>query len=219
MRFFKPGTMNWKYIIGEVLLIFIGINLAIWFNDWNASNKTMANKKIAVTKIKEEIQNNLNELQMASNLNLKIPKAISEYGEFPKNSEGAIEVSSKVMRRFQKEYPSFYVILDSLPIGEDLLRYNGDTQIHLELTALTEIAWETSRNMGIANEFGYECLYDLENMYNIQRLVQKELNKAAEALQSEEIDRLLRVLGFLEQLEEQLETDYKAMLAKIDFCL
>ncbi|WP_276388243.1 hypothetical protein [Eudoraea chungangensis] len=219
MRFFKPGTMNWKYIIGEVLLIFIGINLAIWFNDWNASNKTMANKKIAVTKIKEEIQNNLNELQTSRNLNLKIPKAISEYAGFPKNKEGDIEVSSKVMQSFQKEYPDFYVILDSMPIGEDLVLYNGDTQIQLELTALTEIAWETSRNMGIANEFGYECLYDLENMYNIQRLVKKELNKAAEALQSEEIDRLLRVLGFLEQLEEQLETDYKAMLAKIDFCL
>jgi hypothetical protein len=73
--------------------------------------------------------------------------------------------------------------------------------------------------MGIANEFGYECLYELENMYNIQRLVQNEINKAAEALQNQEIDRLIRILAFLSQLDEQLESDYNSMLGQISDCL
>ena len=73
--------------------------------------------------------------------------------------------------------------------------------------------------MGIANEFGYECLYELENMYNIQRLVQNEINKAAEALQNQEIDRLIRILGFVNQLDEQLESDYNSVLEHITDCL
>ena len=40
MRFFKENRrLNLKYIFGEILLLFIGINLAIWFNNWNTSKK------------------------------------------------------------------------------------------------------------------------------------------------------------------------------------
>lgn len=211
--------MNWKYIIGEVLLIFIGINLAIWFNDWNDTNKTTANKEIAIAKIKEEIQNNLNELRAAREINYKIPLAIEEFSQFPRNSEGVIEVNWQIMHRFQENYPNFFKIRDSLPLMDSVVRYNGDSMINLELIELSEIAWETSRNMGIAHEFGYECLYGLESMYNIQQLVQNEVNKAAEALQNQEVNRLLRIFVFMEQLGQQLETDYQAMLNNMDSCL
>ena len=86
------------------------------------------------------------------------------------------------MQDFQKEYSGFFQIKDSVRINDSVYRYLGDTKINIELAELSEIAWETSRHMGIANEFGYECLYELENMYNIQRLVQNEINKAAEAI-------------------------------------
>jgi len=33
---FKP---NWKYALGELTLIFLGISLAIWFNNWNDMRK------------------------------------------------------------------------------------------------------------------------------------------------------------------------------------
>jgi len=56
-------------------------------------------------------------------------------------------------------------------------------------------------------------------MYNIQGLVQNELNKAAEALQNEEISRLIRILGFMNQLDKQLENDYNLMLKNIADCL
>ena len=64
MRFFRLGkNFNWKYIIGEILLIFIGINLAIWFNDWNTSRNAREQKSVAIAKIKEEVESNLEELQ------------------------------------------------------------------------------------------------------------------------------------------------------------
>ena len=219
MRLFKPNTMNWKYILGEVLLIFIGINLAIWFNNWNETNKINTNKTIALDKIEAEIQNNLEELRSARQINIKIPKAITNYKEFVFKGNGHPVSEISQMQDFQKEYSGFFQIKDSVRINDSVYRYLGDTKINIELAELSEIAWETSRHMGIANEFGYECLYELENMYNIQRLVQNEINKAAEALQNQEIDRLIRILAFLSQLDEQLESDYNSMLGQISDCL
>jgi len=219
MRFFKSTTVNWKYIVGEILLIFFGISLAIWFNNWNASNATNANKRIAIDKFEEEIQNNLSELYSAREVNLKIPKAIKAYEEIVSESYGQAVSSISEMKNFQENYPEFFIIKDSSRIDDSLYRYLGDTRIQLELTALSQIAWETSRNMGITNEFGYECLYGLENMYNIQRLVQNEMNKAAEALQNEDVERLNRILGTLNQLDEQLEDAYNSMLKNIADCM
>jgi len=219
MRLFKSNLLNWKYILGEILLIFFGISLAIWFNNWNEANKINTNKKIALDKIEDEIQNNLEELRAARQINIKIPKAIANYKEFVFKGDGDPVSEISQMQDFQKEYSGFFQIKDSVRINDSVYRYLGDAKINIELTELSEIAWETSRHMGIANEFGYECLYELENMYNIQRLVQNEINKAAEALQNQEIDRLIRILEFISQLDEQLESDYNSMLGHIADCL
>ena len=192
MRLFKSTTVNWKYIIGEILLIFFGISLAIWFNNWNASNTINANKKIAIDKIEDEIISN-------------------------NNGEAVAGISE--MMDFQETFPNFFIKKDSVQINDSLYRYLGNTRIRLELTAFSQIAWETSRNMGIANEFDFECLYNLENVYNIQQLVQNEMDKAAEALQNKEIDRLERILGFVSQLDVQLEDAYNSMLKNIGDCM
>ncbi|MEM7379774.1 MAG: hypothetical protein AAF361_01100 [Bacteroidota bacterium] len=39
MRRFSFAKLNWKYVIGEVLPIFIGIKLTIWFNNWINNSK------------------------------------------------------------------------------------------------------------------------------------------------------------------------------------
>lgn len=219
MRLFKPSTVNWKYIVGEILLIFFGISLAIWFNNWNASNTVNENKRIAIDKIEEEIQNNLKELHNAREVNLKIPKAIEAYEEMVPESYGQAVSSISKMKDFQENFPEFFIIKDSVQINDSLYRFLGSNRIKLELLSLSQIAWETSRNMGITNEFGYECLYSLENMHNIQRLVQNEMNKAAEALQNSELERLKRILGTVNQLDVQLEDAYNLMLKNIADCM
>jgi len=45
------------------------------------------------------------------------------------------------------------------------------------------------------------------------------MNKAAEALQNEEIERLKRILGTVNQLDVQLEDAYNSMLGHITDCL
>ena len=83
---------------------------------------------------------------------------------------------------------------------------------------LKEIAWETTKSLNITNEFNYECLYQLENLYNLQRRVQDITNQAASALQNGKIEELMTILNIMKQLDFQLEEDYIIMLKSINDC-
>ncbi|MBO0322753.1 hypothetical protein J0X14_10630 [Muricauda sp. CAU 1633] len=49
--------ISWKYALGEILLIFIGITAAIWFNNWNESQKS---QKIEIRSL-QEVANAVNQ--------------------------------------------------------------------------------------------------------------------------------------------------------------
>ncbi len=219
MRRLKLKSLNWKYIFGEVILIFLGINLAIWFNDWNTDRKINNSKEIAIDKIEEEIRNNIEELVRARQINTNIPGAVSAMTNMRSDNYQGTVATVEEMAAFRTSFPNFFQPSDSTLLEPGIYRYEGDTMINLELAELTEIAWETTKDMGIASEFGFDCLYQLENMYNVQRLVQKEINNSAEALQKSDIERLLRVLEFINQLDAQLERDYNRVLDNLRICL
>ncbi len=88
----------------------------------------------------------------------------------------------------------------------------------MELAELTEIAWETTGSIGITNEFNYECLFELESMYNVQRRIKKEIDRPVDVLQQQNIEKLMKTLKFLQQFEDKLESDYENMLEMIDEC-
>lgn len=217
MRFFKLRTMNWKYILGEILLIFVGINLAIWFNDWNSSKIIQNDKEVALTKIKEEVQNNLGQLLSSQEQNQRIPQFYMELDSLM-NEEDELVLDSKVMKDFSSKYENFFTAIDSIPNGDGKYIYEGDTFINLDITDLSSIAWDISKSTGIFHEFGFDCLYQMQGMYNTQELVKTELRKATEALRNKSMDDLVRILSFMNQLEEQLEEQYRNMIANIDNC-
>ena len=219
MRFLRKNRkLNLKYIIGEILLLFIGINLAIWFNNWNSSQKINEDKKIAINKIIEEIDNNRLEIDSVIINNRKILNAYRDYKNFYDSNTSVVIMSSKQFRILKDKYPDFFRPKDSIAIEKELFRYSGTTYINLEITTLTEIAWKTTTTLNVSNEFNYECLYDLESMYNLQRRVQKEINKSANALQQRELEELIHILEFLEQLGNQLQESYKNTLKNINNC-
>ena len=220
----KKGKPAWpvgryiKYAIGEIVLVVIGILIALQINNWNSSNKSKREVKISITHIKKEIESNIKELNKAQKINHMIGEAYSEYRKLYDGKTTELITTPENMDILQNKYPGFFRISDSLQINTDLFHYSGTTFINLELAELTEIAWETTRSVGITNEFEYECLYELESMYNLQRRVQNEINKAANALQKREIEELMNILGFLEQLDHQLDKDYERMLVNIENC-
>ena len=218
MKKFRAPKLNWKYIIGEIVLLFVGINLAIWFNNWNNSKTIDKNKAIAIEKIRGEIQNNLDELIEARDQNMRIPDFIDKHNSLSSEDGDYMLMSVEEMKDFQQAYNQFYQVIDSAMSDDDKFLYRGETFIHLEIPELSKIAWETSRATGIFNEFGFDCLYELESMYNLQRLVEKEVNNALAALQDGSIKRLLRILTFIDQLDHQLEDNYRQMLKNLKDC-
>ena len=220
MRFFKSKKeINLKYIIGEILLLFVGINLAIWFNDWNTSKKTDQSKQIAINKIIEEIDNNRLEIDSIIINNNQILNAYKEYLKFYNGSTNQVKMSSEQFRLLKKKYPSYFRVKDSISVEDGLIVYTGTTYMNLEITTLTEIAWKTTTTLNVGIEFDYECLYELESMYNLQRRVQDYINKSANALQKRELEELMHILEFLEQLGPQLQESYEAMIETIHNCM
>ena len=55
--------LNWKYALGELTLIFLGISLAIWFNNWNDSRKRKDLEKDILIQVYSDIQTNLNDVR------------------------------------------------------------------------------------------------------------------------------------------------------------
>lgn len=218
MRFIKLKEIKWKYILGEIFLIFVGINLAIWFNDWNTSKTTNSNIEIALDKIKGELNTNLKQLEENRTNNQEITFFLDAIEAIQKENSGKLLVSPKIMNAFENTYKDFFAVTDSTYVDTDLYSYVGDTYINLDITELSRIAWETSKSTGIFHEFGYECLYELEGIYNTQNLVQNEIDKATEALRNESVDDLRRILKFANQLEMQLESQYKEMIVNIGNC-
>ena len=83
---------------------------------------------------------------------------------------------------------------------------------------MTEIAWKTTTTLNVTNEFNYECLYELESMYNLQRRLQNEINKSADALQKGELEDLMIILEFINQLGDQLQKNYNSVKKNILNC-
>lgn len=219
MRFFKLNkNLNFKYIIGEILLLFIGINLAIWFNNWNASKKTNEDKRMALSKIIEEMDNNKLEVDSILFNNRRILEAYKDYKEFYDGNTSVIKMNPKQFRLLKKKYPDFFRVRDSTAADRGMVRYNGTTYVNLEITTLTEIAWNTTTTLDVSNKFNYECLYELESLYNLQRRVQKEIDKSANALQKRQLEELMYILEFLEQLGSQLQESYAATQENINNC-
>lgn len=207
-----------KYILGEILLIFIGISLAVWFNNWNNSNEIKKKKAIAIEKIEGEIQSNLKELIDSREKNKRIPQFMGEYKKLAFGENDAIIMTAEEMKLFQDKYSNFFKVKDSTKSTQNNYAYTGNTFINLEIASLSKIAWDTSKTTGIFGDFGFDCLYELESTYNLQKLVENEFQNAMEALQHDSIDKLLTVLEFLDQLEAQLEERYNKVLSEMESC-
>ncbi|RDY59275.1 hypothetical protein [Flagellimonas nanhaiensis] len=217
MKFFRAKNFNWKYILGEILLLFIGINLAIWFNDWNASKEVQKNKEIALDKIEGEIRTNLEQLKENSAQNQKVPDFFDELNRLKGENKNLI-LAPDAIQTFIRKYPEFIRERDSSMVEDGLFEYDLDTYINLEITDLSSIAWDISKSTGIFHEFGYDCLYQLQAMYNTQHLVKNELANATDALRNKSFDDLVMTLKVMGQLEDQLEDQYNDMLGRIGDC-
>lgn len=56
-------TIDWKHAIGEIALIFIGITMAIWFNNWNESRRARIVELKSLQEISGAIHQDLKDIE------------------------------------------------------------------------------------------------------------------------------------------------------------
>jgi len=56
--------LNWRYAIGEVVLIFIGITLAIWFENYKENIKTRQTELVLLKELLKDEERNENDLKL-----------------------------------------------------------------------------------------------------------------------------------------------------------
>ncbi|MEL7122790.1 MAG: hypothetical protein AAFO07_25310 [Bacteroidota bacterium] len=220
MSFLKlKGKFDWKYILGEIALIFIGINLAIWFNNYNAAQKTNQAKTLAIQKIAEEIEQNTQGLDSARINNKGIVEAFYAVSDLRHPSDPDMLFTTPVMlRQFQKDHPDFFHVNDSIIINKDSVEYIGGFSVNFEITQLSDIAWQTARSIDILHELNYDCLLNLGSLYDLQNRVVKVTDQTVDKLQGDDWEGMLKMLEFLDQLEMYLLENYKQIKENLKEC-
>ncbi|MEO1260182.1 MAG: hypothetical protein AAFZ15_15410 [Bacteroidota bacterium] len=219
MRRFKSiKKINWKYILSEIFLIFVGINLAIWFNDWNTTQKINQDKKTALVRIEDEIKNNLNELTKVRTTNQSYLNAYSDFDPGDEESTSIVVTTPEHLDSLQNKYPGFFTVFDSTAAEGKKYTYRGEFDLYLELPELSEIAWKTANSINVTNSLHYDCLYELESLYNLQRRVDTENKLLMDAILTNDKERLARVLLIMGQMELQLLKDYEHILTQLKNC-
>lgn len=118
-RFNKKITeFNWKYALGEISLIFIGITLAIWFNNWNQSRINEDKKNQYLVDLKSDLQNDHGELSYLINANQSRMRRINLLNEVLINSETLINCDSA--QKYLASASFINVFTGSSTVFEDL---------------------------------------------------------------------------------------------------
>lgn len=69
-------TRYFKYAIGEIILVVIGILIALQINNWNSKQNDIAKEQQILLSLQEEFKQNINELKFDHQVNLGSIKAI-----------------------------------------------------------------------------------------------------------------------------------------------
>ena len=94
----KPNfKLNWKYALGEIVLIFIGISLAIWFNNFNEERKARKSELNILRELRTDIQLAIDELSEDSGV---VERAISK-------TDSVIQLAR--MTKFDDYSPNWFI--------------------------------------------------------------------------------------------------------------
>jgi len=92
--------LNWKYALGEVLFIFIGISLAIGFQNWNEDRKQKTDRKIYYQNLLQDLERDNNELARLGKIALRELKTRSKADSVLKTNLSADKKSEELMNLY-----------------------------------------------------------------------------------------------------------------------
>ncbi len=181
----------------------LGVFLALYLDNLNSTLKTKERKEVSLQNIYDELVNN--ELELSDSMgNVKVKNFLDAIIEIDPNISGSTTSKSAHINVLKKRYPELLGVRDSTHVKEDQYLYKLDYQMEFELHAIKNIAWETSKMSNITNEFDYDCLQELVEVYSLQELYLEEQQKVLGYVINQDLIKINRVLYLLQQLRAQL---------------
>jgi len=219
MRFLrKKFKNNVKYILTELVLIFIGIYLALSLNNWNESKRIEREKASVITKLEEEVQKNLSILNNAKEENLKFFRAMERYGELDGNDATQITATEEEYEQLMANHGDYFLFEEKTKIDAEKYLYEVSLQINFKFTELRDIAWSTAKTAGFAREFNYDCLLSIEDTYRDQQDYTNEMDKILPIIVESEYARLPITSSLARQYGTSLITSYENLLPILNGC-
>lgn len=113
-RIFKPVKhIDWSYAVGEIILIFLGISLAIWFNNWNEDRNERRTEVNILREIQENLTSNIRHTTSISEAELSRAKAYRKLGniilsdQLPKEGKALPDTMTKLLHQLNS-YANYF---------------------------------------------------------------------------------------------------------------
>ncbi|MFC0875795.1 hypothetical protein ACE01N_04330 [Saccharicrinis sp. FJH2] len=145
----------------------IGVFLALYLNEWNASRKLKKQKEIATENILTEISAN-KKLLTESVKNYTEMLDIYIFFNECLSAESEFITSSENMIQFRTKHPGLLSPIDSVRLENGMFKYtrmNLNLVFTLEQVELRTIAWETLKSSNIISSYDFDYLMSLEYIY------------------------------------------------------
>ncbi|MFB6317769.1 hypothetical protein [Saccharicrinis sp. FJH54] len=145
----------------------VGVFLALYLNEWNASRKLKKQKEIATENILTEISAN-KKLLTESVKNYTEMLDIYIFFSECLSTESEFITSSENMIQFRTKHPGLLSPIDSVRLGNEKFKYtrmNLNLVFTLEQVELRTIAWETLKSSNIISTYDFDYLMGLEYIY------------------------------------------------------
>jgi hypothetical protein len=207
---------DWVLVLLSFVGTLLGVTGAFMLDSWKENRKIQISKSSAAQQIQEEIENNLLELDTSYQEMVEIQWALEILSL--EEVEGSLVIHPDTMNKLQSLNRVFYEITDIVEQQDGLVEYFGISKVSMDYVTLSKIAWETSTTMNILGEFSYDCLFVLEDTYNLQEITQAQFDKVVESLGASDLEGLAKNINLLIQFQESLRTKYNGLLIEIDQC-
>lgn len=212
---------NWVVTLTATLL---GVFVALYLNEWVASNKLYRQKEVATENIIAEIAANKTKVDESLARHHQVLDIMSFLGKYLSENNELIAPPSS-LQELRGEYPNFLTITDSTKVAENLFEYDGDMNLDLSFPQvdLTTIAWKTLKGSEVSTTYGFACLMYLETVDNLTGeaiLKNKELIDFFTGTKDkgENNSKLINHLKLLIDYEEMLSEVYDNSEEKLQNC-
>ncbi len=195
----------------------LGVLLAFYLNGLSESNSKKMKVNKAYSNIITELETNKKSVleNVKNDSTIIALEKIRKYDVFLK---GEIITSSEKIDSIMDQI-NVAKFVDSLNLQQGVVKYFVNyNNLQFAISSLPNVAWEAAQIADLTNEFEYECLAKIIDIYNLQDLLNAEEYKLLELYADEKYNQFYRTLSISHALRSQLLERYEEAIVDIKNC-